>query len=88
MRRRPHPQVAEPPLLEERNEWQRRSGSAHGVVAMGSFFTVASGDGKAVYLTGSHIWNNFHDGMGPGPGCADTPEQLPDDLVRELEPHL
>ena len=31
------------------------------------YFTVASGDGRrAVYLTGSHIWNNFHDGMGPG----------------------
>jgi hypothetical protein len=29
------------------------------------YFTVASGDGPAVYLTGSHIWNNFHDGMGP-----------------------
>ena len=54
------------------------------------YFTAAGDTAgrKAVYLTGSHIWNNFHDGMGPGPGCADTPEQLPDDLVRELEPHL
>jgi hypothetical protein len=28
------------------------------------YFTVASGeaaDRRAVYLTGSHIWNNFHD---------------------------
>ncbi|HEV8339393.1 MAG TPA: hypothetical protein VGR25_07020 [bacterium] len=42
------------------------------------YFTVASGDaadGKAVYLTGSHIWNNFHDGLGPGASCADVPEQ-------------
>ena len=39
------------------------------------YFTVAA-DGPAVYLTGSHIWNNFHDGMGPGPDCAGTPEQL------------
>lgn len=31
-------------------------------------------DQKAVYLTGSHIWNNFQDGMGPGAGCAETPE--------------
>jgi hypothetical protein len=31
-------------------------------------------DKKAIYLTGSHIWNNFHDGMGPGPACAETPE--------------
>jgi hypothetical protein len=29
-----------------------------------------------VYLTGSHIWNNFHDGMGPGKDCAETPEQI------------
>jgi len=42
------------------------------------YFTVASGnaaDRKAVYLTGSHIWNNFHDGLGPGTSCAETPEQ-------------
>jgi hypothetical protein len=40
------------------------------------YFTVAAGEQKAVYLTGSHIWNNLHDGMGPGAACADTPEQL------------
>jgi hypothetical protein len=43
------------------------------------YFTAAAGDTadkKAVYLTGSHIWNNLHDGMGPGQGCADTPERL------------
>jgi hypothetical protein len=43
------------------------------------YFTVRSGrdvDQRAVYLTGSHIWNNFHDGMGPGADCAETPEQL------------
>jgi hypothetical protein len=34
------------------------------------YFTVASGDGTAVYLTGSHIWNNFHGGMGPGSGVV------------------
>jgi hypothetical protein len=42
------------------------------------YFTVASGnaaDQKAVYLTGSHIWNNLHDGLGPGTPCADTPER-------------
>jgi hypothetical protein len=39
------------------------------------YFTVASdAEQKAVYLTGSHIWNNFHDGMGPGAACAETPE--------------
>ena len=43
------------------------------------YFTAATGDTtdrKAMYLTGSHIWNNLHDGMGPGAGCADTPEEL------------
>jgi hypothetical protein len=42
------------------------------------YFTVASGnaaDRKVVYLTGSHIWNNLHDGLGPGTPCADLPEQ-------------
>jgi hypothetical protein len=45
-------------------------------VANPRYFTAAYGTGEAVYLTGSHIWNNFHDGMGPGAGCADTPEEL------------
>jgi hypothetical protein len=43
------------------------------------YFTVATGNGadrKAIYLTGSHIWNNFHDGMGPGAECAARPESL------------
>lgn len=41
------------------------------------YFTVATeADEKAIYLTGSHIWNNFHDGMGPGPDCDETPEEV------------
>jgi hypothetical protein len=42
------------------------------------YFTVGSGsalDRQVVYLTGSHIWNNLHDGLGPGTDCADRPEQ-------------
>ena len=42
------------------------------------YFTVASGGGadrNVVYLTGSHIWNNFHDGLGPGTSCAGMPAQ-------------
>ena len=27
-------------------------------------------DEHVVYLTGSHVWNNFHDGLGPGAPCA------------------
>lgn len=43
------------------------------------YFAVRSdraGGEHAVYLTGSHIWNNFHDGMGPGAECAETPERF------------
>jgi hypothetical protein len=43
------------------------------------YFTIGAGnaaDQRVVYLTGSHIWNNFHDGMGPGADCAETPEPL------------
>ena len=40
------------------------------------YFTAgAPGARRAVYLTGSHIWNNFHDGLGPGPEPADEPER-------------
>jgi len=41
------------------------------------YFTIGTGDPagrQVVYLTGSHIWNNFHDGLGPGPDCAGAPE--------------
>jgi len=39
------------------------------------YFTVTSEtEEQAIYLTGSHIWNNFHDGMGPGADCSETPE--------------
>lgn len=43
------------------------------------YFTVASGDTverQAIYLTGSHIWHNFHDGMGPGSDCDEKTEIL------------
>ena len=41
------------------------------------YFTVDIGcDREAIYLTGSHIWHNFHDGMGPGSDCDETSEQL------------
>ena len=32
--------------------------------------------GRAIYLTGSHIWNNFHDGMGPGSDAPPEPERF------------
>ncbi|HKY53115.1 MAG TPA: hypothetical protein VJM08_02365, partial [Anaerolineales bacterium] len=55
------------------------------------YFTVASEDAadqQAVHLTGSHIWHNFHDGMGPGPNCDDTTDILDfDDYLNFLKEH-
>lgn len=53
------------------------------------YFTVASDkDRKAVYLTGSHIWNNFHDGMGPGPECGEIAEEFDfDAYLKFLKEH-
>ena len=55
------------------------------------YFTVASDDsavGRAVYLTGSHIRNNFHDGLGPGKDCAKEPERTDyDAYLAFLEKH-
>ena len=37
------------------------------------YFMIEAGraaDEHVVYLTGSHVWNNFHDGLGPGAPCA------------------
>jgi len=54
------------------------------------YFTVAGGDAagqRAIYLTGSHLNNNFHDGMGAGASCTGAPEQFDFsaylDLLRE-----
>ena len=41
--------------------------------------------GRAVYLTGSHIWNNFQDGMGPGADAPSEPERMDfDEYLRFL----
>src|ERR1700737_4707691 len=42
------------------------------------YFAHTSVDGveRAVYLTGSHIWNNLHDGMGPGAEGPAEPERF------------
>jgi hypothetical protein len=42
------------------------------------YFTPSWGDaaGGAVYLTGSQIWNNLHDGMGPGAEGPTEPERF------------
>ena len=38
------------------------------------YFALADAPDRAVYLTGSHVNNNFHDGLGFGRDCPDTPE--------------
>jgi hypothetical protein len=40
------------------------------------FRVAADPDGPAVYLTGSHIWHNLQDGLGPGQGCGDGSERM------------
>jgi hypothetical protein len=50
------------------------------------YFTVESGgaaERRTVYLTGAHVNNNFHDGLGFGAECADTPERF--DLQEYLQ---
>ena len=55
------------------------------------YFTIASDratEEQAVYLTGSHIWHNFHDGMGPGSDCDETTDILDfDEYLRFLKGH-
>ena len=42
--------------------------------------------GRAVYLTGSHIWNNLQDGLGPGAEAPAEPERFDfDAYLRFLE---
>jgi hypothetical protein len=40
------------------------------------YFTTADAPGEAVYLTGSHVNNNLHDGMGFGRDCPEDPERF------------
>ena len=42
------------------------------------YFEALGGDGEAriVYLTGAHVNNNFHDGMGMGAKCPDEPDRF------------
>jgi hypothetical protein len=54
------------------------------------YFAHTSKDGveRGVYLTGSHIWNNLHDGMGPGAEGPTEPERFDfDGYLRFLTEH-
>ena len=40
------------------------------------YFGAAAPPDEAVYLTGSHVNNNLHDGMGMGRDCPQDPERF------------
>jgi hypothetical protein len=48
------------------------------------YFAVAGTPEQAVYLTGSHVNNNLHDGLGFGAECPDEPERFDFDAYLEL----
>ncbi|MET1000554.1 MAG: hypothetical protein ABWZ15_01980, partial [Acidimicrobiia bacterium] len=53
------------------------------------YFAVATDTGeRVIYLTGSHVNNNVHDGLGFGGDCASEPERLDYDAYLDvLEAH-
>jgi hypothetical protein len=48
------------------------------------YFAVVGDADRAVYLTGSHVNNNLHDGLGFGRDCPDTPELFDFDAYLEF----
>ena len=70
-----------PSFVGERHERSSaESNKAPGPLVVSSrnprYFAVREGtDERAVYPA-SHLWNNLHDGMGPGKPCADEPERM------------
>ena len=48
------------------------------------YFTAAAAPAAAVYLTGSHVNNNLHDGLGMGIDCPQEPERFDFDAYLEL----
>jgi Family of unknown function (DUF6298) len=52
------------------------------------FATAAEAGERVVYLTGSHVNNNFHDGLGFGPECPEESERFDYDAYLDfLEAH-
>jgi hypothetical protein len=48
------------------------------------YFTVVGDPETAIYLTGSHVNNNFHDGLGLGRECPEEPERFDFDAYLRL----
>src|SRR4030081_2943149 len=65
-------------MTETKTQATQATGPLHVSTKNPRYFTSSSVDGveRAVYLTGSHIWNNLHDGMGPGADGPAEPERF------------
>lgn len=48
------------------------------------YFTAAGDPETAIYLTGSHVNNNVHDGLGSGRDCPEDPERFDFDAYLQL----
>jgi hypothetical protein len=48
------------------------------------YFTAAGTPENAIYLTGCHVNNNFHDGLGAGRDCPEDPEEFDFDAYLKL----
>ena len=71
---------------------QTRAGVAVGPLVVSKsnprYFTVDSREDRLVYLTGSHVNNNLHDGLGFGSECPAEPERFDfGDYLDFLEAH-
>ena len=52
------------------------------------YFAIAGHDARVIYLTGAHVNNNFHDGLGFGLECPEDPERFDfGDYLDFLEAH-
>src|SRR6266542_5151382 len=70
----------------------KRTGVAVGPLVVSKsnprYFAVDSREDRLVYLTGSHVNNNLHDGLGFGPECSAEPERFDfGDYLDFLEAH-
>ncbi|HVD54497.1 MAG TPA: hypothetical protein VNC13_09975, partial [Propionibacteriaceae bacterium] len=48
------------------------------------YFAAAGAPEKAIYLTGSHVNNNLHDGLGFWRACPEDPERFDFDAYLKL----
>lgn len=74
--------------MTQTNQKTRRPAARPLVISAANPRYFAVEDGGKQKVTGSHIWNNFHDGMGPGSDCSPQPEQFDfDAYLKFLKDH-